>query len=68
MYECEQTRTTGAFEKIEQYETQTAGLESIRLLIIWLISLCAHLSSVLSAREMAGFLTALLHAWLLLQT
>lgn len=26
-----------------------------------------HLSSVLSAREMAGFLTALLQAWLLLQ-
>lgn len=27
-----------------------------------------YLSSVLSAREMAGFLTALLHAWLLLHT
>lgn len=27
----------------------------------------AYLSSVLSAREMAGFLTALLHAWLLLR-
>lgn len=36
-------------------------------IIKWPVSV-AYLSSVLSAREMAGFLTALLHAWLLLQT
>lgn len=33
------------------------------LLVMWFGT---DLSSVLSAREMAGFLTALLHAWLLL--